>query len=137
MIKSLSTLLNVLKIWFERTIVNSRMKLDSEGRTWVINTLGYKGAFKLTELNGFTQRAGLNRMYLQRFIVLDPKSRKGISAIKAEISSLYSFQKCFTQRFKGRMHFYRDDLSQKGRRNMSTVGRSFGIYSEFKENLDS
>ena len=137
MVKSLSTLLNILKTWFEKTIVDSRMKLDSEGRTWVIKAVGYQGAFKLTELNGFTQRAELNRKYLQRFIVLDPKSRKGISAIKAEISSLYSFQKCFTQRFKGRMHFYRDDLSQKGRRNMSTVGRSFGIFSEFKENLDS
>lgn len=136
-IKSLSSLLNTLKDWFEKTIVDSRMKLDAEGRTWITKAVDYKGSFKVSELNQFTQRSSLNKQYIERLAVLDPKSRKGISAIKAEISSLYSFQKCFTQRYKGRMHFYRDDLSQKGRRNMSTVGRSFGIFSEFKENLDN
>jgi hypothetical protein len=134
---SLSRLLNTLKTWFEKTIVDSRMKLDAEGRTWICKSIGYKGTFKLDDLNNVTDRDGLNGKYNERFAVEDAKSRKGISAIKAEISALYSFQKCFTQRFKGRMHFYRDDMSQKGRRNMATVGRSFGIFSEFKQNLDS
>ena len=64
------------------------------------------------------------------------KARKGISALKAEISALYSFDKCFIQRHKGRLHFYRDDLSQKGARNMYPVGMAVGLQEEFKQNLD-
>lgn len=134
---SIKRLLTTLKTWFEKDIPERRIKNDSEGRKWITSAVSYAGTFKLEDLNNVTDREDLNSQYIQRFEQTDPKARKGISAIKAEISALYSFQKCFTQRYKGRMHFYRDDLSQKGARNMATVGRSFGIFSEFKQNLDS
>lgn len=130
-------LLKKIKTWFEEKIPQKRLKNDLEGRSWFCKTIGYSDKFKLENLKKVTDRENLNNLYRSRFQVKTVKGRKGISAIKMEISMLYSFQKCFTQRYKGRMHFYRDDLSQKGKRNLCAVGQAFGIIKEFKQNLDS
>jgi len=60
---------------------------------------------------------------------------QGISALKVEIGALYSFNKCFVQRYKGRMHYYRDDLSQKGARNMASCAQAQALLDEFEKNL--
>jgi hypothetical protein len=91
---------------------------------------------KLEDLKEATDRDTLNSNYEDRFNQDQVKSRKGISAIKLEISALYSFNKCFVQRHKGRIHFYRDDLSQKGVRNMRAAAQAMGVFNEFKKNLD-
>lgn len=118
------------------TIVQSRMSNDGNGREWALKKLDYSQQLKLEQLKEHVKRDSQNGQYVDRYKVKDAKSRKGISALKVEISALYSFSKCFVQRYKGRMHYYRDDLSQKGKRNMTMVGKAVGLWEEFKENLD-
>ena len=134
---TLHKLVTVLKEWVQDKIPEARLKNDVEGRKWLCKSLGYSDKFTLEDLLNITDRSDLNALYVERFNNNDVKSRKGISAIKMEISALYSFQKCFTQRFKGRMHFYRDDLSQKGKRNMVAVAQAYGMFQELKQNLDT
>ena len=63
------------------------------------------------------------------------KAAKGLSSLKVEISALYSFNKCFVQRYKGRMHYYRDDLSQKVARNMASCAQAQVLFEEFDKNM--
>jgi hypothetical protein len=109
---------------------------DDRGRTWFTKAAEYKDKLILKDLKKFTDRSELNSEFVSRYKEKKPKGRKGISALKVEISALYSFNKCFVQRHKGRIHFYRDDLSQKGARNMRSVGQAMGLFTEFKKNLD-
>jgi hypothetical protein len=137
MIKKLTELLDKIAPWFESIIPETRVLLnDSAGRRWILKTLGYDKSFKLEDLRTFVDRNDLNNEYVSRYKEESVKARKGISALKSEISALYSFDKCFIQRYKGRLHFYRDDLSQKGARNMYPVGAAIGLHEEFKQNLD-
>jgi len=137
MIATLDALMNLFAEWFETTIPNSRVNdKDSEGRTWCTKAVDYKDKLTLSDLKKFTDRKDLNKDYADRYKNTDVKSRKGISALKVEISALYGFNKCFVERHKGRLHFYRDDLSQKGARNMRAVGQAMGLFAEFKKNLD-
>lgn len=136
MITTLSALLDSINDWLGISIPNDRLKNDSEGRSWALSRLRHYDTLKLADLNSFTDRKELNAEYVKRYKEKDVKSRKGISAIKVEISALYSFNKCFVQRYKGRIHYYRDDLSQKGVRNMYTVAQSFALFEELKKNLD-
>lgn len=119
-----------------KTIVQQRLSNDGEGRDWALKKLGYSQDLKVEQLKEHVTRDSQNGDYDSRYEIQDSKSRKGISALKVEISALYSFSKCFVQRYKGRMHYYRDDLSQKGKRNMTMVGKAIGLWEEFKENLD-
>jgi hypothetical protein len=135
MITSLLDLYKRLKQWIQYTIPEDRLKSDIEGRKWFIYSLGYSKTLKLEDLKTVTDREELNIEYIKRYKVIDVKKRQGISALKAEISALYSFNKCFVQRYKGRLHYYRDDLSQKGTRNMVSVGQAVGLFNEFKKNL--
>ena len=137
MVNTLKELLDKLKVWFEKDIPSARIdEKDSKGRKWILKALDYSDPLTLEKLKEFTDRSNLNSEFKERFKEKDPQSRKGISALKVEISALYSFNKCFVQRYKGRMHYYRDDLSQKGKRNMRTVSQAFTLFSEFKKNLD-
>jgi hypothetical protein len=135
MITSLLDLYKRLKQWIQYTIPEDRLKCDIEGRKWFIYSLGYSKTLKLEDLKTVTDREELNIEYVSRYNVTDVKRRQGISALKVEISALYSFNKCFVQRYKGRLHYYRDDLSQKGARNMVSVGQAVGLFKEFKNNL--
>jgi hypothetical protein len=121
--------------WFEDKIPDGRLSNDTEGREWFTKTIDYTDKFTLEDLRGVTDRTDLNGEYTKRYQD-DQTERKGISALKIEISALYSFSKCFVQLHKGRMHFYRDDLSQKGARNMHAVGQAMGLFGIFKRNLD-
>lgn len=133
---TLEQLIKKIKDWFEKKIPEKRLKNDTEGRDWMLDVLSYKKTLKLEDLRKFIDRETLNNEYVSRYEEVDIKSRKGISAIKVEISALYSFNKCFVQRYKGRMHFYRDDLSQKGKRNMRSVAQGMALLLNFKEKLD-
>jgi hypothetical protein len=133
---TLKELIKTIKDWYEKKIPDKRLKNDTEGRDWMLDVLKYQDTLKLEDLRKFIDRESLNSQYVGRYKVKDIKSRKGISALKVEISALYSFNKCFVQRYKGRMHFYRDDLSQKGKRNMRCVAQGMALLLNFKENLD-
>ena len=138
MIEKLDQLLDICATWIESDIPETRLKTnDADGRPWFLTAAKYDKTLTLKDLREFTDRTSLNEEFLSRFRQEDQKGRKGISAIKVEIGLLYGFNKCFVQRYKGRMHFYRDDLSQKGARNMTAVGHSIGLFDEFKKNLDA
>jgi hypothetical protein len=137
MFDSLISLLKVFVSFFEKDIPSGRTANDSDGRKWFLEHIKYEGTLKLSSLRDVTDRDALNALFAERYDEKDVKARKGISALKTEISALYSFQKCFVQRYKGRLHFYRDDLSQKGARTMCTTGCAYGQFNEFKKNLDS
>ena len=133
-ISKFKKLVTKFETWMEK-ISTARLGNDVQGRSWFAKSIEYTNSFKLTDLRNITDREDLNSEYSLKYDGKDAKSKKGISAIKVEISASYSFQKCFVQRYKGRMHYYRDDLSQKGARNMGTVNQSLGILEEFKNNL--
>jgi len=134
--KKLSDLLGSISGWLTSYIPYARLSNDRPGRVWFTQGIEYTGTFKLKDLRAVTDRGELNSEYVERYKNTSPKSRKGVSALKVEISALYSFNKCFVQRYKGRMHFYRDDLIQKGSRNSASVGTGLGLFSTFKSNLD-
>lgn len=137
MFDSLQSLLEKIAPFFEEILPSKRLQNDSTGRKWFLDHIGYSADLKLSNLRDITDRDSLNNLFTSRFDETSVQAKKGISALKVEISALYSFQKCFVQRYKGRMHFYRDDLSQKGARTMHNTGRSYGLFNEFKKNLDS
>lgn len=137
-ITTLKKLLTKLAPWFETSIPSARVgSNDADGRKWLLKELGYSDKLTLEDLKEVTDRDELNELYVDRHKEKTPKARKGISALKVEISALYSFNKCFVQRHKGRLHFYRDDLSQKGARNTASVGQALGLHREFKQNLNT
>ena len=136
--KSLDELMEAIKSWYETDIPQGRViDLDAHGRNWFLDSISWDKTLKLEDLRKATDRTQLNQEYIERFNETDPKARKGISADKLEISQLYSFNKSFVQRYKSRLQYYRDDLSQKGARNMYNVSQSMSIFKEFKQNLDS
>jgi hypothetical protein len=137
MFDTLIKLLNKLKSFFEDKLPSGRLSNDSSGRKWFLEHISYEGELTLEKLREITDRGDLNSLFVERYDEKSVKAKKGISAVKVEISALYSFQKCFVQRYKGRLHFYRDDLSQKGARTMHTTGRAYGLFNELKKNLDS
>jgi hypothetical protein len=135
--KSIEEILKTLNEWCTAYIPTYRLINDTGGRPWYIEATDFQGPFKLEELSNVTDRDDLNKEFKQRFFEKDVKAKKGVSAIKLEISAMYSYNKCFVQRYKGRLHFYRDDLSQKGARIMAAAGQSHGLFKEFKKNLDA
>lgn len=137
MFTEIKELLKKISEFFEKKIPDARLSNDADGRTWFLKHIDYGDKLILEDLRKITDRKELNETFSSRYDTKKPKPRKGISAVKAEISMLYGFQKCFVQRYKGRVHFYRDDLSQKGSRTMHTAGAAHGLFEEFKKNLDA
>lgn len=133
---NLDELFQAMAPWFEEKIPERRLENDVAGRVWFLKAVNYTDKLILRDLREVTDREDLNKEYVERYLEEDAKKRKGVSALKVEISGLYSFTKSFVQRYKGRMHFYRDDLSQKGKRNMCNVGLAAGLLHTFRENLD-
>lgn len=136
MFKKLTDLIKIISPWYENKIPEARLVKDAKGRPWFLKAIGYSEDLKLPSLREITDHGSLNETYVSRYDEKKVKPRKGISAVKTEISALYSFRKCFVQRFKGRLHFYRDDTSQKAKRNLQCVGKSLGKFEKFKEKLD-
>lgn len=136
MIKKFGELLKKFEVWMQTEIPVGRVaENDATGRTWFLSSIEYTKTLKLQDLREFTDRSDLNREFVQRYLNADVKSAKGISALKVEISALYSFNKCFVQRYKGRLHYYRDDLSQKGIRNMASCAQAQSMFEEFDKNM--
>ena len=136
MITTLSKLLTKFEAWMQTEIPTVRVeKNDATGRKWFLASVEYKDSLKLEDLRDFTDRTELNEKFTDRYKNEDVKSAKGVSALKVEISALYSFNKCFVQRYKGRLHYYRDDLSQKGARNMASCAQAQALFDEFDKNM--
>ena len=136
MISKFHKLLKKFGAWMQTDIPTGRVEEnDATGRTWFLSSVEYKDTLKLKDLRGYTDRKSLNEEFTRRYLETDVQKAQGISALKVEISALYSFNKCFVQRYKGRMHYYRDDLSQKGARNMASCAQAQALLNEFEKNL--
>jgi len=136
MIKKFHELLKKFEVWMQTEIPTGRVSQnDATGRSWFLTSVKYKDTLKLEDLRGYTDRSELNSKFKERYLKTDVKSAKGMSALKVEISCLYSFNKCFVQRYKGRLHYYRDDLSQKGARNLASCAQAQALFDEFDKNM--
>lgn len=137
MITTLKKLMTKMQEWLQDSIPDSRTTSnDAGGRLWFLKSVGYSDSLTLEDLRNFVDSDDQNSQFVSRRKEKNAKARKGISALKVEISALYSFKKCFVQRHKGRIHFYRDDLSQKAARNMRTASQATADFLEFKSKLD-
>jgi hypothetical protein len=121
----------------EEEITTKRLSNDKDGRPSFLKSIGYSDKLDTSSLRGIVNLQELDNKFREANSVTDNKSRKGISAIKAEISMLYSFKRSFVERYKGRMQYYATDMGQKGNRNMAAAGLSLGIFSEFRANLEA
>jgi hypothetical protein len=137
MYSSIDDLLTSMSKWMEEDVPSKRMKNDKEGRPWFLKSIGYTGTLNASSLRPVVDLSPLDLRFRAINDVKDNKSRKGISAIKAEISMLYSFKRSLIERYKGRLQYYATDMGQKGKRNMAAVGLSLGIFSEFRSNLEA
>lgn len=122
--------------WIEEKIPERRLMNDYLGRPSFLKTIEYGGNLTQDTLRTFVNRSELNSEFKARYKVDEVEKRKGISALKTEISALYSFSKCFVQRYRSRMVYYKDDLSQKGARLPHTIGQAYGLFRAFKKYLD-
>jgi len=135
MFDSISAIFNAVAAW-AKAMTSARLTNDRSGRKWATTDLKLT---KLTveELQKVTDRSKLNEEFVKRLKEQDPTKRKGVSALQLEIGMLYSFTNGVVQRYKGRMHFYRDDMSQKGARIGATAGQSLNYFKTFKKHLDT
>jgi len=138
MFKTLITFINALVPWFTVQIPTGRLNGDSTPtRTWFTDAIGFKLNFTQKNLQTITDRSSLNTEYIARAAVINVNQKKGIQALKIEIDQLYSFQKCFVARHRSRLLSYRDDLSQKGYRNMYALNLSCDNFQLLQSLLDS
>jgi hypothetical protein len=134
--KALDELLTKVLTWLTTTVVDSRKQGDIGGRTWVAQALEVTDTLTLDNTRKITDREDLNKEFSKRFDETDVKKRKGISALKVEIDGLLSFNKCFVERHKSRLEYYRSDMSQRKRAGIS-VGQALAQQQEFKTALDT
>lgn len=137
MYSSIDDLLTAMSKWMEEGVPSRRMKNDSEGRPSFLKSIGYSGKLDSKGLQGIVSLSSLDQRFRSVDGVKNNKARKGVSAIKAEISMLYSFKRSFVERYKSRLQYYATDMGQKGNRNMAAAGLSLGIFSEFRSNLEA
>jgi hypothetical protein len=129
MFKNITDYLNSLIKWFILGIPVDRLNGDSTGRKWVANQIGYTKDLTLANLRTVTDRSSINDQISQRLQVQNADQKQGIHTLKIQLSTLYSFQKCFVARHKTRLQYYRDDLSQKAYRNMLAVQQSYSAFT--------
>jgi hypothetical protein len=133
--KTLEDLVKKFKKWLAEDIPKSLTE-QSTPRKWFLDSVDYTDKLDMENMRKATDRSELNSKFTERFKQSDPKSRKGISALKLEISQLYSFNRCFIQRYQTRIQYYRGDLSQKGARNAYQAWQSTAMFLKFKQNMD-
>jgi hypothetical protein len=139
-ITTITDLHTLVAKWFETNIVQSRLTGD-KSRQWSTGALALPSAGANTmvqaALRAFIDRSDLNAEYNSQYNKKEISDKHDLVAIKVEISVLYSFLKCFVERHKTRLMFYRDDLSQKGARIMYNVKLSEEYHNQVKQELQA
>ena len=121
--------------WMSKDLVQARMTDDGK-RPWFIRPED-TADFKRESLRKYTDRTDINQEFKERFRVKDAPSRKGISALQVEVGMLYGITNCVVQRYRGRLHYYRADLTQKAARIPAAAGQALNHFRQFKKNLDN
>ncbi len=91
---------------------------DAFGRNWWLIFIKFTKAVNQKNLNTITDRSTLNNLIPSRLAVQNVNGKQGVAHLEVELDYLYSVQKCFIAREKTRIGYYRDDLSQKGKRHL-------------------
>lgn len=133
---NVTDLFNQQIVWFQTDIPPDRLKGDSTGRQWYLQAIGYTENLQFSNLNTITNRNTLNDTIANKIQIQDVNQKQGICADKVELAQLYSFQKSVIAREKTRLQYYRDDMSQKGKRNMYTVKLSYGEFALMQTKLN-
>lgn len=87
-------------------------------RQWVISQLGIPDITQKS-INEFCKRDDLNEQFINATIMLDTDTEaeaENCIHLKAEIQTIYGFNKSLIARYKSRLNTYRDNLSQKNLR---------------------
>ena len=86
-----------------------------------LQSIGYdQESLSFADIATFFDRTALNAEYKDRF----GKGKKPYSYIQSEINFIYGMHKCVVARYKNRMGYYRDALSQKGVRTQVVVNHA-------------
>jgi hypothetical protein len=142
-ITTLPQLHAAISTWFQDQLVGSRCQSTSgtssgdKTRQWATIGLGYKDKLIQSAMRAFVDRSQLNKDYNTKYNSPNSQDKKSVVLDKIEITTLYSFLKCFVERHKTRLMYYRDDLSQKGARNMYSVKISEDWWTQVRQELQS
>jgi hypothetical protein len=136
-ITGLTQLHSAIADWFEQNIVDSRLQQGDKSREWCTDAMGYTSPLLQAAMRAFIDRSQLNSDYTTKYKATTTAEKKNVVFDKVEISVLYSFLKCFVERHKTRLMYYRDDLSQKGARNMYSVKISEDWFNQVSQQLDN
>lgn len=107
--------------WAKGKIVKLRVENKEQGYTFHAKAIGFDKELTLGEFQNFFTRKKLNDEYMKRFKNTDIPSKQACAWYQTEINMFYSYHKCFAMRHRGRLEYYRSDLSQKGARAYSTI----------------
>lgn len=125
--------------WF-KTDTNSveqlRLANKEKGREWCYKALGYDKNLTLKDYQTFFNRKEQNDEYVKRHNVKDIPSKKPHAWYQTDINMIYSFHKCFAMRNATRLQYYRNDLSQKGKRTSTAVNQAIGKYQVMRDNAE-
>jgi len=140
-ITSLTQMHGLIATWMEQNVFQSRTQQGDKSRQWAATALGLpsSGATTMTQaaFRAFVDRSGLNKQYATQYQSQNVADKKDLVCIKVEISVLYSFLKCFVERHKSRLMYYRDDLSKKGYRVMYNVKLSEQYHTQVQQELQA
>lgn len=136
MFKKLLDFLNALPTYFNGVANNRTNTGDQTARPWFVQSIGYTPNLLLKSLQTVTDRSSLNSQVASRLLVSDVNQKQGVHALRIEIAQLYSFQKCFVARHKTRLQYYRDDLAQKGYRNLYAIQLSYDNFTNLQTNCE-
>jgi hypothetical protein len=116
--------------------VKSRLTNAENGREWVYKNLEYTDDLTTKKYQDFFDRNDQNEEYHKRFINRNVPSKKPHGWYQNEINMIYGFHKCFAMRNATRLQYYRNDLSQKGARNLTAVNHAIGKFLFYKEHAE-
>jgi hypothetical protein len=130
---NIEDLIETYQKYVKDILVENRVKNDEQGYEWTYKGLEYKDKLELKAFQKFFDRTDQNDKYVERFKEQETKQRKPTAWYQNEINMIYSFHKCFAMRNQTRLQYYRNDLSQKGARNYSSINNAIGKFLMYRE----
>jgi len=114
--------------WIIEDVVKPRMENKEMGRNWAYAELGYTKELSTADYQSFFERGNLNDEYVRRYLQQFIPTKQAHAMLQPEINMIYSFHKCFAMRNATRLQYYRNDLSQKAKRNLTAVNQAIGKF---------
>lgn len=109
-------------------VVNLRLDNKEKSRDWLYKQLGLTYTPELKKLQEFFDRTAQNEEYVKRYNEESIPAKKPHAWYQTEINMIYSFHKCFAMRYNTRLQYYRNDMSQKGKRNITAINQALAKF---------